>query len=136
MSDDKPRTVKEVFDDHLQQAQDGTVEDDFARNYAEDVVLLTGWGRIYHGREGLIALTDLLMKQVPNPRFEYRFRLTERDVAFLEWSARGDGAEVNDGVDSYVIRNGRIVAQTIHYTVRSSVRQHKHGHAKSHRRIS
>lgn len=27
-------------------------------------------------------------------------------------------AEVQDGADSYVIRGGRIVAQTIHYTVR------------------
>lgn len=135
MRDDKPRTVKEVFDDHLQQAREGTVEDDFARNYAEDVLLLTGCG-IYRGREGLMALTDLLMKQVPNPRFEYRTRLFERDVAFLEWSARGDGAEVHDGADSYVIRNGRIVAQTIHYTVTSSVRQHGHGHPKSDRRIS
>lgn len=39
------------------------------------------------------------------------------EVGFLEWTAEADGGRVDDGADSYVIRNGRIVAQTIHYTV-------------------
>jgi len=43
--------------------------------------------------------------------------LVEGELGFLEWSARGSGAEVEDGADSYLIRDGRIVAQTIHYTV-------------------
>ncbi len=48
---------------------------------------------------------------------EYRTRLVEGEVAFLEWAARTDNAGAEDGVDSFVIRDGRIVAQTIHYTV-------------------
>lgn len=28
-----------------------------------------------------------------------------------------DGARVSDGADSYLIRDGKIAAQTIHYTV-------------------
>lgn len=40
------------------------------------------------------------------------------DVGFLEWTARAaDGSRVEDGADSFVIRDGRIRAQTIHYTV-------------------
>lgn len=38
-------------------------------------------------------------------------------MAFLEWSAMSPHAKVTDGADSYLIRNGRIIVQTIHYTV-------------------
>lgn len=45
----------------------------------------------------------------------------EDGVGFLEWSATSpNGNYVNDGADSYVVRNDRIVAQTIHYTVYAS----------------
>ena len=39
------------------------------------------------------------------------------EVGYLEWTADGPTARVRDGADSFVIRDGRIVAQTIHYTV-------------------
>ena len=35
----------------------------------------------------------------------------------FEWTADGPTARVRDGADSFVIRDGRIVVQTIHYTV-------------------
>lgn len=115
MADQTMRSAKEVFDDHLRESIDGSVEDDFERNYAEDLVLLTGHG-VFRGREGLMYLADLLRKELPDAQFDYTVRLVEGDVAFLEWTARADGAQVKDGADSYVIRDGRIVAQTIHYT--------------------
>jgi hypothetical protein len=114
------RSAQEVFDDHLREGKSGSVEEDFARNYAEDVVLLTGRG-VYRGRDGLLHLAELLRKELPGARFEYRTRVVEGDVAFLEWTARADSAEVEDGADSFVIRDGRIVAQTIHYTVKRSM---------------
>ena len=44
-------------------------------------------------------------------------RLVDGDVAFLEWTVEAEGARVRDGADSFVVRDGRIVAQTSHYTV-------------------
>lgn len=117
MNDAWNRTAEEVFEDHLREGKTGSVEDDFARNYAEDVVLLTGRG-IHRGRDGLLYLAGLLQKELPNAAFEYRTRLVEGDMAFLEWTARSEGGVIEDGADSYLIRDGRIVAQTIHYTVK------------------
>jgi hypothetical protein len=54
---------------------------------------------------------------VSNCTFEYRTRLVESELAFLEWTARADGTWVEDGADSFLIRDGRIIAQTIHYTI-------------------
>ncbi|WP_350348303.1 hypothetical protein ABIQ69_16975 [Agromyces sp. G08B096] len=37
------------------------------------------------------------------------------DYAFLVWSGDADGRSAIDGADSFVVRNGRIVMQTVHF---------------------
>jgi hypothetical protein len=111
------RSAKEVLDDHLRESQEGSVEADLGRNYAEDLVVLSGRG-VYRGHDGLRQLAEMLREELPKSTFEYRTHLVEGDVGFLEWSGRGENAYVDDGADSYVIRDGKIVAQTIHYTVK------------------
>lgn len=81
------RTPRDVFEDHLQVSTEGSLKEDLVRNYAPDLVVLTGRG-VYRGHD-------------------YLTQLVEGDVAFLEWTARVDRARVDDGADSYVIRNGR-----------------------------
>lgn len=110
------RSAKEVLNDHLNLSKSGSLEEDFKRNYAEDVILLTSYGT-YRGYEGLKKLMDILMKELPDPSFDYKNILVEEEVGFLEWSGSSKKAKVEDGADSYVIRDGRIIAQTIHYTV-------------------
>ena len=111
------RSAREVLDDHLDLSKSGSIEEDLKRNYAEDVILLTSYGT-YRGYEGLKKLMDILMKELPDPSFDYKNILVEGDVGFLEWSGSSKKAKVEDGADSYVIRDGRIIAQTIHYTVK------------------
>ncbi|MDP9402195.1 MAG: hypothetical protein M3P85_02435 [Actinomycetota bacterium] len=62
-------------------------------------------------------LGQLLRRQLPDCAFTYRLRMVEGEIAMLAWSA---SSSVHDGVDSYVIRDGRIRAQTIHYTIEPS----------------
>ncbi len=111
-----PRTAQEVIDDHLQLSLTFSVEEDLARNYAEDVVFLTGRG-VFRGHAGARTLADMLERELPGGSFEYVTRQVEGDVGFLEWTGRSPRARVRDGADTYVVRDGRIVAQTIHYTV-------------------
>jgi ketosteroid isomerase-like protein len=117
MSQASTRSAKEVLDDHLRESREGSVEADLARNYAEDVVVLSGRG-IHRGHDGLRQLAEMLRKELPDSTFEYRTYLVEEEVGFLEWSGRSENAYVDDGADSYVIRDGKIVAQIIHYTVK------------------
>lgn len=121
MGDTEWRTAEEVLDDHLNESNNGSVEDDLRRNFAENVVLLTGRG-VYRGHDGVRELNEILMREVgKNAHFEYRTKLVDGEMAFLEWTTRSEGAgrKVEDGADSYLIRDGKIVAQTIHYTVES-----------------
>jgi hypothetical protein len=117
----KSRPAAEVFEDHLRKRQAGALEEDLAANYAEDVVLLTGSG-VYRGKDGVRRCAGRLREDLPCGRYEYRTRLVEGELAFLEWAAHCPTAAVEDGADSYLIRDGKIVAQTIHYTVRPVVR--------------
>jgi hypothetical protein len=110
------RSPREVLDDHLALAAAGDWVTDLERNVADDVVVLTGFG-VFEGRDQVRVLAELLDAQLPHARFEYTTVALRGDVAYLEWRADADGARVRDGADSFVIREGRIVAQTIHYTV-------------------
>lgn len=110
------RSPQEVFDDHLALAAEGDWSQDLDRNVADDVVVLTGFG-VFEGRDQVRVLAELLDAQLPGAKFEYTTKVLRGEVAFLEWTADAEGARVRDGADSFVIRDGRIVAQTLHYTV-------------------
>ncbi len=54
---------------------------------------------------------------MPGAAFEYTTQLVEGKAAFLEWTARSESVRVVVGADSFFIRDGPVVAQTIHYTI-------------------
>lgn len=114
MSD--PRTPEEVLDDHLATSLNANVEEDLRRNYADDVTVVSNWGGA-HGHDGMRAMADLLRVQLPDCTFTYRLRLVDNGIDLLQWTAKSAAGTVRDGVDSYVIRDGLIHAQTIFYSL-------------------
>ena len=114
------RSAREVLDDHLELAQQKDFETDVDRNVAEEIVLLTSYG-VYRGIDGVKEKARLLDEQLPGARWTYKTVMTDGELGFLEWTAEAEnGARVEDGADSYLIRDGRIRAMTIHYTVTSA----------------
>lgn len=112
-----PRSTREVLDDHLALAAKHDLETDLTRNFAPDVVLLTGYGT-FRGLDGVREKAALLAEQLPGGRWSYDTVMAEGEMGFLEWSGEGEnGARIEDGADSFLIRDGRIRAMTIHYTV-------------------
>ena len=125
MEDLSTRSAQEVLDDHLNLAEnwggEGSFErilqEDIRRNVAEEIVILINRGT-FHGHEGVRQLAYMLGEELPEHRsFEYTYRAVEGRMAFLEWAYEDENVRVRDGADSYLIENGKIVAQTIHYTV-------------------
>ncbi len=110
------RSASDVLEDHLRESSEGSVEDDLARNYAGDVVVLCEKG-VLEGHDGIRTPAETRRRELPDATFEYRTTLVARDVAFLQWSATSPAGRVDDGAESYVIRDDRIIAQTIHYTI-------------------
>lgn len=120
MTDDlRKRSTQEVFDDHLRLAGEHRFDDDIERNVSPECVVLERRG-IFRGRDGVRQLAELLAQELPEAPYTYTNRLVDGRVAFLEWTAEADHARVRDGADSFLIEDGWIVAQTIHYTVEST----------------
>ncbi|HEY0126228.1 MAG TPA: nuclear transport factor 2 family protein, partial [Blastococcus sp.] len=108
------RSTQEVYEDHLRLAAEGDLEGDLARNVAEDVVMLTGRG-VFRGHEGVRELARQLMAEIPSGRWTYVTRLFEGPMAFLEWTVDEGPFRIRDGADSYLVEDGKIRMQTIHY---------------------
>ncbi len=125
MEDLSTRTAQEVLDDHLnlterfgvEETWQRIVEEDIRRNVSEDIVILINRGT-FRGHEGVRELARMLGEELPEHRaFEYTYIAVEGRMAFLEWAYEDATVRVRDGADSYLIEEGKIVAQTIHYTV-------------------
>lgn len=112
----RARSASEVFDDHLRLAAEHRFAEDLARNVSPSCVVLERRG-VFRGHAGVGELARLLEEELPGARYVYTNRMVEGRVAFLEWTARIEGVRVCDGADSFLIEEGWIVAQTIHYTL-------------------
>ena len=110
------RSAREVFEDHLALAQARRFEEDIARNFADDCIVMAK-GKVQHGHDALRDLARQLAGELPTAKFDYVTKAVDRDVCFLEWTAEDASTAVHDGADSFVVRGGKIIAQTIHYTV-------------------
>ncbi|MBC3192183.1 nuclear transport factor 2 family protein [Pseudonocardia sp. C8] len=118
------RTAREVLDDHLKLANswvdtplDRVLDEDLRRNVSEDVVVLINRGT-FRGHEGVRHLARMLGDELPEHKaFAYTYVKVEGRVGLLEWTYDDSAVRVRDGVDSFLIEAGKIVAQTIHYTL-------------------
>ncbi len=127
MDDLGERTTRTVLDDHLTIANEwvnGSFEDileeDLRRNVSEDVFVLINRG-VFRGHDGVRQLARMLAEELPEHRsFRYTHVSVEGRMALHEWTYEDDSVRVRDGADSYLIEDGKIVAQTIHYTVEAT----------------
>lgn len=111
------RSTCDVLEDHLRQRRAGRLDADIERNYAADVVTLSAEG-VHHGHSAIRSLAAILRGYLPDGAYSYRSLLIHGEVGMLQWSGRcsADSAKIHDGVDTYVVQNGRIAVQTIHYS--------------------
>ncbi|MCX7522030.1 nuclear transport factor 2 family protein [Microbacterium sp. STN6] len=112
------RTTTEILQSHLSKRLAGDTESDIEENFDENVLLLTSFG-VYRGHDGVRASAAELLRELGGSVFHYNHTLIEDDFGFLEWTAESDDEVVRDGADSFVVRDERIVMQSIHYTARS-----------------
>ncbi|RWM87830.1 MAG: nuclear transport factor 2 family protein [Mesorhizobium sp.] len=108
------RSIHEVFQDHLRLRVMGELEEDLRRNYASDVVLLTANSNLV-GHDAIRLSAKRLHEQLPEAKFEFLAKQVRGPYAILIWSATSRSLNATDGADSFIIRNSKIVFQSIHY---------------------
>lgn len=114
MSGQSSRTPEEVFADHSARLATGDL-DVVLENYAENAVFITP-ETVRHGREGVRKGLQQLIKDTPEAEWSLSHR-TAGEVLLLMWTAAGPQFRIQDGVDTFVVRDGLIQAQTVSYTV-------------------
>ena len=111
------RSPEEVFAHHAQALGAGDL-DEIVADYADDAVMITPTG-VMRGKDGVRAVFTQLLSDVPNASWDLPTQIYEGDVLFLEWVANSASTRVDDGIDTFVFRNGLIRAQTVRYSLQT-----------------
>jgi ketosteroid isomerase-like protein len=109
------RTPEEVFKHHAQALGAGDLEGIVA-DYADDAVFISPAG-IKRGKDGIREAFTQLLADVPDAAWTLKTQLYDGDVLFLEWAADAGATRVDDGIDTFVFRDGQIRLQTVRYTL-------------------
>lgn len=111
------RTTREVIDDHVRRRTVGDLDGDIRANYHPDVILLHPAGEL-RGHDGVRRLAHDLSRYPTSGSFRCLRLLTAEEVGVLEWDGLGGRTEtlMLEGMESFIVRDGLIVAQTINYT--------------------
>ena len=109
------RTPQEIFEHHatalLAGDIDGVVED-----YADDALFITSSG-VRRGKDGVREAFTMLLGDLPDAAWEVPTQVFEDDILYIEWSAVAEKSRVEDGVDTFVFRDGLIRVQTVRFTL-------------------
>ncbi|BBY40377.1 hypothetical protein MMAN_45110 [Mycobacterium mantenii] len=109
-----PRTPQEVFAHHGTALAAGDLAE-IVVDYAEDSVLISPAG-VARGKDAIRRVFATLLGDLPDANWDLKTQLFDDDVLFLEWTADSAVNRVDDGVDTFVFREGMIRVQTVRYT--------------------
>ena len=85
-------------------------------DYADDAVFV-GPAGVLRGKDGIREAFTKLLADVPNAEWAIPTEIYEGDVLFIEWSAKAANSRVEDGIDTFIFRDGEIVLQIVRYTL-------------------
>ena len=104
------RTPDEVVQHHFKALGDGDLEE-IMTDYAPDAALITQAG-VVAGREAIRGAFGQLLTSLPNIAWTASAQVSAGDTVLLEWTADAGAVAVEDGVDTFVVREGLIQSQT------------------------
>ncbi len=109
------RTPQEVFQHHgealMAEDLEGIVDD-----YADDAIFITP-DVVLRGKDGVRQAFVKLLGDVPGAKWDLPTMQFEDDILLLEWKAESENVKVEDGIDTFVFRDGLIRVQTVRYTL-------------------
>ncbi|HWG61403.1 MAG TPA: nuclear transport factor 2 family protein [Streptosporangiaceae bacterium] len=109
------RTPEEVFQHHVEALGAGDL-DGIVADYTDDAVYISPSG-VKRGKAGIREAFTGLLNDLPNANWALKTQTYEGDVLFLEWVADAAATRADDGIDTFVFRDGLIRTQTVRYTL-------------------
>ena len=109
------RTPQEAFQHHGEALMAGDMEGIVA-DYSDDAIIIAPDG-VLRGKEGVRQAFEKLLGDLPSAKWELLTTHFEDDILFLEWKATSEKTKAEDGIDTFVFRDGMIRVQTVRYTL-------------------
>jgi len=105
-------TTNEVLDQHLKCFGENDLDGVLAA-YSSDVVFFIP-GRSLKGPRAIKSFFQSLLSEFAKPgaSFSMRQQCVEGDYAYILWTAETPDNSYEDATDTFVVRNGKIVAQS------------------------
>lgn len=105
-------TTKEVLDHHLECFDAGDL-DGILSDYAPGAVLFTADGPL-RGADSIRPLFQAMIAEFGKPGSAFRMKqqFVEGDYAYILWAAETADNVYEIGTDTFVVRDGKIVAQS------------------------
>ena len=112
MSSPSSAQTAQTLQHHLQSFYAGDVEAIMA-DFAADAVLITPDGTLY-GQAQIRPVFETFVTQIlpPGSTLNIVQQIVEGDIAYLLWAGESAHYRIPWGTDTFVIRAGKIVAQT------------------------
>jgi ketosteroid isomerase-like protein len=111
------RTPQEVFQHHAEALIKGDLEG-IVSDYSDDAVFITPAG-VLRGKDGIRQAFTKLLEDLPNAEWAVPTQIFEGNILFIEWNAVSERTRADDGIDTFVFRDGEITVQTVRYTLQS-----------------
>ena len=109
------RSPQQVFQHHAEALGAGDL-DGIVEDYSDDAVFISPAG-VKRGKDGIREAFTMLLADVPNADWALPTQIYDGDVLFLEWTATSAATKVEDGIDTFIFRDGQIRLQTVRYTL-------------------
>jgi hypothetical protein len=109
------RSPQEVFNHHVQ-ALGAEDLDEIVADFSDDAMLISPAG-VLRGKDSIRQAFAGVLSEIPQATWDLKTTIFEDDILFLEWGAEGGGNRIEDGIDTFVFRDGLIRVQTVRYTL-------------------
>jgi len=109
------RTPQQIFQHHAE-ALGAEDLDGILADYGDDAFFVTPAG-VLRGKVGIRQAFTKLLSDVPKAKWNLKTQLYEKDILLLEWAADSAKTKIDDGIDTFVFKDGFIRVQTVRYTL-------------------
>jgi hypothetical protein len=109
------RTPQEAFQHHGEVLVAGDLEG-IVSDYSDDAIIITPDG-VLRGKNGVRQAFEKLLGDLPSANWELVSTNFADDILLLEWKATSEKTKAEDGIDTFVFRDGLIRVQTVRYTL-------------------
>ncbi|MFT5705459.1 MAG: ketosteroid isomerase-like protein [Shewanella sp.] len=106
-------STKKLIEEHLSALQRGDLNAVLA-DYSDDAILIFSGG-IIEGKEALSGLFNQFLSEIiPADKTQWNVGVVTvaRDIGYVKWTAVSDTHKIDFASDTFIIADGKIVAQT------------------------